>query len=79
VLVVMSYHSLEDRIVKRAFAEAATGCTCPPRIAVCACGRTPRVAHVVRRPLGPDAAELAANPRSGSVRLRAVRRLADVE
>jgi 16S rRNA (cytosine1402-N4)-methyltransferase len=78
VLVVMSYHSLEDRIVKRAFAEAATGCTCPPRIAVCACGRTPRVAHVVRRPVGPDAAELAANPRSGSVRLRAVRRLADV-
>jgi 16S rRNA (cytosine1402-N4)-methyltransferase len=76
VLVVMSYHSLEDRIVKRAFAEAATGCVCPPRIAVCACGRTPRVAHVVRRPLGPDDAERAANPRSSSVRLRAVRRLA---
>lgn len=78
VLVVMSYHSLEDRIVKRAFAEAATGCVCPPRIAVCACGRTPRVAHVVRRPLGPDETELASNPRSGSVRLRAVRRLAGV-
>lgn len=78
VLVVMSYHSLEDRIVKRAFAQAATGCVCPPRIAVCACGRTPRVAHVVRRPLGADEAELAINPRSGSVRLRAVRRLAGV-
>jgi len=78
VLVVMSYHSLEDRIVKRAFAEAATGCVCPPRIAVCVCHRTPRVAHVVRRPLGPGAEELAANPRSGSVRLRAVRRLAGV-
>jgi 16S rRNA (cytosine1402-N4)-methyltransferase len=78
VLVVMSYHSLEDRIVKRAFAEAATGCVCPPRLAVCACGRTPRVAHVVRRPLGPDDAERAENPRSGSVRLRAVRRLAGV-
>jgi len=76
VLVVMSYHSLEDRIVKRALAEAATGCVCPPRIAVCACGRTPRVAHVIRRPLGPDEDELRANPRSGSVRLRAVRRLA---
>jgi 16S rRNA (cytosine1402-N4)-methyltransferase len=78
VLVVMSYHSLEDRIVKRVFAEAATGCVCPPRLAVCACGRTPRVAHVVRRPLGPDDAERASNPRSGSVRLRAVRRLAGV-
>jgi 16S rRNA (cytosine1402-N4)-methyltransferase len=76
VLVVMSYHSLEDRIVKRAFAEAATGCVCPPRIAVCACGRTPAVEHVVRRPIGPDDTERATNPRSGSVRLRAVRRLA---
>jgi 16S rRNA (cytosine1402-N4)-methyltransferase len=78
VLVVMSYHSLEDRIVKRAFAEAATGCVCPPRIAVCACGRTPAVEHVVRRPLGPEDAERTANPRSASVRLRAVRRLARV-
>jgi len=78
VLVVLSYHSLEDRIVKRVFAEAATGCICPPRIAVCGCGRTPAVEHVVRRPLGPDDAERAANPRSGSVRLRAVRRLARV-
>jgi len=76
VLVVMSYHSLEDRIVKRVFADAATGCVCPPRLTVCGCGRTPRVAHVVRRPAGPDAAELASNPRSGSVRLRAVRRIA---
>jgi len=76
VLVVLSYHSLEDRIVKRAFAAAATGCVCPPRLAVCACGRTPAVAHVVRRPMGPDAHERGVNPRSGSVRLRAVRRLA---
>ena len=76
VLVVMSYHSLEDRIVKRAFADAAKGCVCPPRIAVCACGRSPRVAHVVRRPLVAGAEELAVNPRAGSVRLRAVRRLA---
>jgi 16S rRNA (cytosine1402-N4)-methyltransferase len=76
VLVVLSYHSLEDRIVKRVLADAATGCTCPPRLPVCACGRTPRVAHVVRRPVMADEAERAANPRSGSVRLRAVRRLA---
>jgi 16S rRNA (cytosine1402-N4)-methyltransferase len=76
VLVVLSYHSLEDRIVKRAFADAATGCICPPRIAVCGCGRTPAVEHVIRRPVGPGDEERASNPRSGSVRLRAVRRLA---
>jgi 16S rRNA (cytosine1402-N4)-methyltransferase len=78
VLVVLSYHSLEDRIVKRALADAATGCICPPRIAVCGCGRTPAVEHVIRRPIRPGDEELAANPRSGSVRLRAVRRLARV-
>jgi 16S rRNA (cytosine1402-N4)-methyltransferase len=76
VLVVMSYHSLEDRIVKRAFTDAATGCVCPPRLAVCGCGRTPRVEHVARRPIVADAEELARNPRSASVKLRAVRRLA---
>ncbi len=76
VLVVLSYHSLEDRIVKRAFADAARGCVCPPRIAVCACGRVPSVEHVVRRPAVPTPEELAANPRSASVRLRAVRRSA---
>jgi len=76
VLVVLSYHSLEDRIVKRVLADAATGCICPPRLPACACGRRPQVEHVVRRPLMADEAELTANPRSGSVRLRAVRRLA---
>jgi 16S rRNA (cytosine1402-N4)-methyltransferase len=75
VLVVLSYHSLEDRIVKRAFAAAATGCICPPGLAVCGCGRTPLVEHVVRRPILADPAERRRNPRSGSVRLRAVRRL----
>jgi len=76
VLVVLSYHSLEDRIVKRAFADAAAGCICPPRVPVCTCGRTPQVEHVVRRPRSATDAERAANPRAGSVKLRAVRRLA---
>jgi len=76
VLVVLSYHSLEDRIVKRALAAAATGCVCPPDLPVCGCGRRPLVEHVVRRPLTADAEERRRNPRSGSVRLRAVRRLA---
>lgn len=75
VAVVLSYHSLEDRPVKRAFAEAARGCVCPPDLPVCACGRSPRVEHLVRRPERASQQEVADNPRSASVRLRAVRRL----
>ncbi|MEX2504100.1 MAG: 16S rRNA (cytosine(1402)-N(4))-methyltransferase RsmH [Egicoccus sp.] len=75
VFAVLSYHSLEDRAVKRAFAEAATGCICPPNFPVCACGRSPQVEHVIRRPERPDADEAAANPRATAARLRAVRRL----
>ena len=73
--VTLAYHSLEDRIVKRVFADAATGCTCPPDLPVCACGRVPLVEHVVRRPERPDDAEITANPRASAARLRAVRRL----
>jgi 16S rRNA (cytosine1402-N4)-methyltransferase len=75
LLVVLSYHSLEDRIVKRALVEAATGCICPPGLPVCACGHTPIVEHVIRRPERPDELEIAANPRASAARLRAVRRL----
>ncbi len=75
VAVVIAYHSLEDRPVKRAFAAAARGCICPPDLPVCACGRTPIVEHLVRRPARPSEEELAANPRASAARLRAVRRL----
>jgi 16S rRNA (cytosine1402-N4)-methyltransferase len=75
VFAVLSYHSLEDRLVKRAFAEAATGCICPPDLPVCACGHTPTVEHVIRRPERPDELETATNPRASAARLRAVRRL----
>jgi 16S rRNA (cytosine1402-N4)-methyltransferase len=75
--VTLAYHSLEDRIVKRAFADAARGCVCPPELAVCGCGRHPLVAPLVRRPQRPDDAEIAANPRASAARLRAVRRLPD--
>ncbi len=75
-LVVLSYHSLEDRIVKRFIAAERRGCVCPPALPVCVCGRNPRL-----RPLGrsrtPSAAELAANPRSRSARLRAAERIAE--
>ncbi|WP_052667703.1 16S rRNA (cytosine(1402)-N(4))-methyltransferase RsmH [Nitriliruptor alkaliphilus] len=75
VCVALSYHSLEDRAVKRAFVDAARGCTCPPGFPVCACGRVPLVEHLVRRIERPSAAEIADNPRASAARMRAVRRL----
>lgn len=75
VAVVLAYHSLEDRLVKRAFTDAATGCICPPDLPVCACGRVPLVEHLVRRPERPGDDETARNPRASAARLRAVRRL----
>jgi 16S rRNA (cytosine1402-N4)-methyltransferase len=75
-LVVLSYHSLEDRIVKRFFAAERRGCVCPPELPVCVCGRDPRLRLVTRRSVTPTPEEVAANPRSRSARLRAAERLA---
>jgi 16S rRNA (cytosine1402-N4)-methyltransferase len=75
-LVVLSYHSLEDRIVKRFLAAERRGCVCPPEVPVCVCGRNPRLRLVTRPSLTPTAAEIAANPRARSARLRAAERLA---
>jgi 16S rRNA (cytosine1402-N4)-methyltransferase len=75
-LVVLSYHSLEDRIVKRFFAAERRGCVCPPELPVCVCGRNPRLRLVTRPSLTPSAAEIQANPRARSARLRAAERLA---
>jgi 16S rRNA (cytosine1402-N4)-methyltransferase len=75
-LVVLSYHSLEDRIVKRFIAAERRGCVCPPELPVCVCGRNPRLRLVTRPSLTPSAAEIAANPRARSARLRAAERLA---
>jgi 16S rRNA (cytosine1402-N4)-methyltransferase len=75
-LVVLSYHSLEDRIVKRFFQAERKGCTCPPEAPICVCGRQPRLRLVTRPSLTPSAAEVSANPRSRSARLRAAERLA---
>ncbi len=71
----ISFHSLEDRIVKQGFAKLATGCTCPPRLPVCACGRTAQWKVLTRKPVSASEEEVAANPRSRSARLRAVARL----
>jgi len=74
-LVVISFHSLEDRIVKHLFRDAATGCICPPKLPVCQCGQQPQVEILTRRAVRADEAELEQNPRSRSAILRAVRKL----
>lgn len=75
-LVVLSYHSLEDRIVKRFLVAERRGCVCPPEVPVCVCGRRPRLRPLTRRPLRPGALEVITNPRARSARLRAAERLA---
>ncbi len=75
-LAVISYHSLEDRIVKRFMAAERRGCICPPESPVCVCGRSPRLAAVGPQPRRPSPAEVERNPRSRSALLRTCRRLA---
>jgi 16S rRNA (cytosine1402-N4)-methyltransferase len=75
-LVVLSYHSLEDRIVKRFLQAERRGCICPPEVPVCVCGRNPRLRLVTKPSLTPTPAEISANPRARSARLRAAERLA---
>jgi len=75
-LVVLSYHSLEDRIVKRFLNAERRGCTCPPAVPVCVCGHEPRLRLVTRPSLTPSDIEIDANPRARSARLRAAERLA---
>jgi 16S rRNA (cytosine1402-N4)-methyltransferase len=70
-LAVISFHSLEDRIVKRFIAEQAKGCTCPPDFPACACGKEPTLRALTRKPMRPTQREVDANPRSSSARLRA--------
>ena len=76
-LAAISFHSLEDRRVKRFLADRARGCICPPDFPVCACGRTPEAELLTQRAVGPSAGEVAHNPRSKSGRLRAARKLAE--
>jgi 16S rRNA (cytosine1402-N4)-methyltransferase len=78
-LAAISFHSLEDRRVKRFLAARARGCICPPDLPVCACGRTPEAELVHRRSIVPTPGEIAANPRARSARLRAARKLTEVQ
>jgi 16S rRNA (cytosine1402-N4)-methyltransferase len=75
VLAGISFHSLEDRRVKRFMSERARGCICPPELPVCVCGREPEAALIARRSIVPSAEEIAENPRAGSARLRVARKL----
>lgn len=74
-LVVISYHSLEDRLVKHKLAEWIRGCICPPDAPVCVCGRKPLFRKLLRRPQRPDATELQVNPRARSAIMRAFEKL----
>jgi len=69
-LAVITFHSLEDRIVKQKFKDLATGCICPPEFPVCVCGRTPKMRLVTRKPIVSGDEELAENPRARSAKLR---------
>jgi 16S rRNA (cytosine1402-N4)-methyltransferase len=79
VLASISFHSLEDRRVKRFLGERAQGCVCPPELPVCVCGREPEAALLRRRSIVPSTEERERNPRSGSARLRAATKLAEHE
>ncbi len=76
-LAAISFHSLEDRRVKRFLAERAQGCVCPPELPICACGRVPEAELLTRRAVAPGAEEVAANPRSKSAHLRAAVKVAE--
>jgi len=74
-IIVISFHSLEDRIVKNFFRDEEKGCVCPPRIPVCACGRKVQLKIVTRRPSVPSTEESQHNPRSSSAKLRVAERV----
>ncbi len=74
-IAVITFHSLEDRIVKRCFAELCKGCVCPPDIPVCVCGRTPRGKLVSRKPIEPTEEEIKNNQRSRSAKLRVIEKI----
>jgi len=74
-LAIITFHSLEDRIVKNGMNDAARGCTCPPEFPVCICGKKPQVKILTRKPITASSAELEQNPRSRSAKLRVCEKL----
>ena len=74
-LAIITFHSIEDRIVKNTFREYCTGCTCPPDFPVCVCGKKPRGRTVYRKPVTASEEELEVNNRSRSAKLRVIEKL----
>jgi len=74
-LAVITFHSLEDRIVKSEMQQAARGCTCPPEFPVCVCGKKPQIRLVTRKPIVSSAAELERKPRARSAKLRVAEKI----
>ncbi|MBR3594499.1 MAG: 16S rRNA (cytosine(1402)-N(4))-methyltransferase RsmH [Clostridia bacterium] len=74
-IAIITFHSLEDRIVKRCFSELCKGCVCPPDIPICVCGRTPKGQLVSRKPIQPSDEELKINQRSRSAKLRVIEKI----
>lgn len=74
-LAILTFHSLEDRIVKQTFAGEAQGCTCPRNFPVCVCGKRPKIRMITHKPILPSAEELEENPRSHSAKLRIAERI----
>lgn len=74
-LAIISFHSLEDRLVKQSFREAMKGCTCPPDFPVCICGGKPKIKDLTKKPILPTDEELQANPRARSAKLRVAEKL----
>jgi 16S rRNA (cytosine1402-N4)-methyltransferase len=74
-VAVITFHSLEDRIVKQTFVAAAKGCVCPPRLPVCACDKKPEIRVLTRRPMTPGPEEMERNPAARSAKLRAAEKI----
>lgn len=74
-IAIITFHSLEDRIVKQSYVKLAEGCTCPPRIPVCVCGNKPKVKIISKKPILPSDTEIEQNPRSRSAKLRVAEKL----
>ena len=74
-IAIITFHSLEDRIVKQTFAELAGGCTCPKNFPVCVCGNKPKIKVISKKPILPSETELAENPRSRSAKLRVAEKI----
>ncbi len=75
ILAVITFHSLEDRIVKNTFADLCKGCTCPPDFPVCVCGKKPVAEHITRKPIVPSDVEMEDNHRARSSKLRVIEKL----